>query len=99
MHEIEGIFQQQEGYKDAEKIWEHRVLNGVTEIQTAFVPYYLQRKNTHLSVTVQALKKYLHNLKIEHTGIEWTFYGKSGSNRRGSAAHCECFDFRKQKSI
>ncbi len=31
------LYQQQKRYKDAEKIWEHRVLNGVTHIQTALV--------------------------------------------------------------
>lgn len=29
------LYQRQERYQDAEKIWEHRVLKGVTEIQTA----------------------------------------------------------------
>ncbi len=31
------LYQQQERYKDAEKIWEHRGLKGVTEIQTALI--------------------------------------------------------------
>lgn len=31
------LYQQQERYQDAEKIWEYRVLKGVTEIQTALV--------------------------------------------------------------
>jgi len=31
------LYQQQERYKDAEKIWEHRVLSGITEIQTALM--------------------------------------------------------------
>ena len=29
------LFQQQKKYADAEKMWEHRILNGVTEIQIA----------------------------------------------------------------
>ena len=31
------LYHRQERYQDAEKIWEHRVLKGVTEIQTALV--------------------------------------------------------------
>jgi len=31
------LYQRQERYQDAEKIWEHRVLKGATEIQTALV--------------------------------------------------------------
>ena len=31
------LYQQQERYQDAEKIWEHRVIQGVTEIQTALL--------------------------------------------------------------
>lgn len=31
------LYQRQERYQDAEKIWEHRILKGVTEIQTALV--------------------------------------------------------------
>lgn len=31
------LYQQQEKYEDAEKIWEHRVRQGVTEIQTALM--------------------------------------------------------------
>ena len=31
------LYQRQERYQDAEKIWEHRAINGVTEIQTALI--------------------------------------------------------------
>ncbi len=31
------LYQQQEKYADAEKIWEHRILNGVAEIQSALI--------------------------------------------------------------
>lgn len=31
------LYQQQKKYADAEKIWEHRILSGVTEIQTALM--------------------------------------------------------------
>ena len=31
------LYQQQKKYTDAEKIWEHRIANGVTEIQTALI--------------------------------------------------------------
>lgn len=31
------LYQQQKKYTDAEKFWEHRILNGVTEIQTALI--------------------------------------------------------------
>lgn len=31
------LYQQQEQYQDAEKIWEHRILKGVTQIQTALI--------------------------------------------------------------
>ncbi len=31
------LYQQQKKYEDAEKIWEHRVLKGVTDIQTALI--------------------------------------------------------------
>lgn len=31
------LYQRQERYQDAEKIWEHRVIKGVTEIQTALI--------------------------------------------------------------
>ncbi|MGI5959127.1 MAG: helix-turn-helix domain-containing protein [Massiliimalia sp.] len=31
------LYQQQKKYIDAEKIWEHRIVNGVTEIQTALI--------------------------------------------------------------
>lgn len=31
------LYQQQKKYKDAEKLWEHRILNGVAEIQTALI--------------------------------------------------------------
>lgn len=31
------LYQRQERYQDAEKIWEHRILKGVTQIQTALV--------------------------------------------------------------
>ena len=31
------LYQRQERYQDAEKLWEHRVLKGVTEIQTALI--------------------------------------------------------------
>lgn len=31
------LYQRQERYQDAEKIWEHRAINGMTEIQTALI--------------------------------------------------------------
>lgn len=31
------LYQQKKKYTDAEKVWEHRILNGVTEIQTALM--------------------------------------------------------------
>lgn len=31
------LYQQQKKYTDAEKLWEHRILNGVAEIQTALI--------------------------------------------------------------
>ena len=35
--QIAVLYQQQKKYTDAEKIWEHRIANGVTEIQTALI--------------------------------------------------------------
>ena len=31
------LYQRQERYQDAEKLWEHRTIKGITEVQTAFI--------------------------------------------------------------